>query len=74
MKDNAETPNINNLLMAYAKVVNRVSTAVLEDGQPQLSDVTLLQALSSAVQAIGSEFERNVLGSQIQAAGSRIVQ
>lgn len=74
MTDEQRTPNIQNLLMAYGTVVNRVSLAVLEGKQPDMLDVPLLQALSAAVRVLGSEFNRNVQGAQIQAASSPIVQ
>lgn len=84
MSQDRVTPNIENLLEAFAITANRVSAGVLGRGAdgtaPDLdySDVSLLATLAAAVQAIGSEFARGLTAQQVNAAmgvhDRRIVQ
>lgn len=69
-----EAPNIALILAAYAKVANRVAEAVMSgDEYPNPIDLSALASLSSAVQAIGSEYRRHVLTLDV-AQGQQKVQ
>lgn len=68
-----QTPDVEGILAAYSTVANRVAEAVANGQAPNLLDVPLLAALSSAVQAIGSEYRRGVLAMDV-AQGQRKVR
>ncbi len=66
-------PDIATLLNAFAIAANRVSGQVTLQSIVSAADVALLQALSTAVMAVGSEFNRVTMAQAI-AQQSQLVQ
>lgn len=55
-------PDIDALQMAYAKVLNRTTRAVLEGNDVTPLDVRLLSTLSNALMAYSHEMQRQTAG------------
>lgn len=74
-----EQPNITLILSAYARIANRVAAEVVNAAPTDrptvwlVQDAALLHALSSAVQAIGSEYRRQVLAHDVTQSQRTIV-